>query len=109
MASRRGDGIERVKQLETLFAPLYNKPVVMRFDKYNFEITITGISLARLADLENKPDDRYDGEKKYKPPVMIMQTLKEKAYFILEDIEVFPLLNGLLIKTAANEIRIEEM
>ena len=107
MASRRGDGIERVKQLQTLFEPFYGKKVQFSFPGRSFPITITGVSLARLADLENKPEQRHDGEKKYTPPVMTLETAEGRIYFVLEDIEVFPQLKGLLIKTVANDIRIE--
>jgi hypothetical protein len=107
--SRRTDAKVEVERIAQLFAPLLNKTVSCSFGKFVFPIIIQAIQLAKLTDMKNTPEKRTDeNNKTYTPPVMQMITNAGFLYFILEDIEVAAIVQGLRIITAANNIDFKE-
>lgn len=105
MASRRGDAKTEIERIALLFGPLVNKEITFTFGKFTFPITIQNIQLAKLTEMRNAPDKRKDDQgKSYTPPVMQFITNAGFLYFIIEDIEVVAITNGLRVITAANNI-----
>jgi hypothetical protein len=108
--SRRTDARIEVERIAQLFAPLLNKNVQFSFGKFSFPIVIQEIQLAKLTDMKNTPEKRTDENgKMYTPPVMQFVTNEGFLYFILEDIDVVAIANGLRIITAAVNISFKEM
>lgn len=97
--SKRTDAKKQVEEYKIQLAPLLNTEIHIRFDKFCFPMIITDIVLARLSDLENKPEVRQGEEKGYRPPVMTMQTNEGSLHFVLEDIEIRNVTNGVKILT----------
>src|SRR5688572_2843659 len=101
--SRRTNAKEEVEKIAALFSPLLNKNISFSFGKFSFPIIIQEINLAKLTDMKNAPDKRKSEDgKMYTPPVMQFVTSEGFLYFILEDIEVAAIVNGLRIITAVN-------
>lgn len=106
--SRRTNAKEEVERIAKLFECIVDKHVTFSFGKFSFPIVIQEIKLAKLTDMMNKPDERHDEKGKYRPPVMQMNTNNGLLYFILEDISVAAIANGVRIITAANNIDFRE-
>lgn len=106
--SRRTNAKSEIEEIIKLFTPLLHKKVQFSFGKFSFPITIQDIKLAKLGDMMNKPEMRTDNNEKYTPPVMQFDTSDGKLYFILEDITVAGIANGVRIITAANNIDFRE-
>jgi len=68
--------------------PHIGKELTLKFGKHKFPIIIEDIAQARLADLVNKPEQRYniDGIA-YTPTVVTFTCDVGKLHFILEDID----------------------
>ena len=110
--SRRTEAKEEVQRIAELFAAL--TITTFSFGKFTYPITIQEIKLAKTSKstpggMKNPPEMRTDDEgKQYTPPVMQITTADGLLYFILEDIEVVSITNGLRIITAANNIDFRE-
>ena len=108
--SRRTDAKTEAERISLLCAPLINKEVHFSFAKFTFPIIIQEIQLAKLGDMKNAPDKRIDDEgKNYTPLVVQFITNAGFLYFIIEDIEVVAIANGLRIITAANNIDFRDL
>lgn len=104
--SKRSEATVEVQTIRERFTDYIGKPMIVKFDKFSFPIIITDIQLAKLGALENKPDPRYDTEleKNYRPPVVSIITTDGRLDFILEDIKVDPLMNGVLIELTSGNV-----
>lgn len=103
--SKRSDALKQVEQYKKDMNHIIGKPLVIAFDKFSFPIVIESIELAKLGDLENKPDTRIDDEGKgYKPPVMQIKTDVGMLYFVLEDIKLAAIFNGVQIETESIKV-----
>ena len=109
MSSRRGDAKVEIERIAELFSPLLHKEIQFSFGKFEFPIIIQEIRLAKLTDMKNAPDKRKDGDISYTPPVMQFITSEGYLYFVVEDIEIAGITNGLRIITAANNIDFREV
>lgn len=105
--SRRTNAKEYVETIAALFAPL--NITSFAFGKFKYPITIQSISLAKLGDMKNAPEKRKDENgKMYTPLVMQFVTDAGYLYFIIEDIDIVAITNGLRISTAAITVDFRE-
>lgn len=105
MASKRGDAKIQVEQWAKLFEPYLQKDMTLSFaSKFSFTIRIERIELAKTTKMNNAPDKRIDGEKRYTPAVMQIITNAGILRFVIEDTTVLPLYNGIRLTTATTEV-----
>lgn len=106
MASKRADATIIVEQIQALFTKYIDKRMRLQFDKFDFPIIIHSIILAKLSDLDNKPVYRHSADKKYRPPVMTIKTNAGELHFIIEDITIAAIVDGIQLQTENIIVRI---
>ncbi len=84
----RKQGKQLVEEYAKYFSHLIDKEVSIAFDIHpDLRTTLREIGLAKIADVENKPDMRMDESgKKYTPLLMHIICDGLKLVFVLEDI-----------------------
>ena len=105
--TKRSDAKTQVGTYKTYFQSYIAKEMVLKFDKHCFPIVIHDVRLAKLTELVNKPSSRIDIDgKKYRPPVMEVETNVGMLYFVLEDTSIVMIFNGLRIETGLTAVEI---
>lgn len=97
-----------VTELRPLFEPIFNEECTVRFGNHQFDIIPKDIKPAAIGKMsKNVQPEKRDGKTPY---VMTLTTNNEEdsLHFILEDIKVAAIFNGVRITTDAITIDIRK-
>lgn len=102
----RSEAKQIVAEYAERFASYMTIPLTLSFGKHSFtDVVIQSIQLAKITDMNNAPDKRQDENGKYyTPPVIQFNTNAGILYFVLEDINIAAIINGIRITTKAVQI-----
>lgn len=85
-----------MEEKDSLFDNIRGKLVTVNFGPHTFQSTCTGVRLAPLTNLKNKPLRKTDSlGKQYSPPCFTIEFEDGRLVFVIEDTTIIYTLDGI--------------
>lgn len=94
---------------ERYFTDLLGMPCIVSFDVHTLPgVIIKDVRLAKVTGMKNAPDKRMADGKQYTPRLIQIETNDGSLFFVLEDITIAVIHNGIRITIGATSVEIRK-
>lgn len=94
---------------ERYFTDILNIPCILSFDVHTLRgIIIKDVYLAKVTGMKNTPDKRVSEGKQYTPRLMHIETNDGNLFFVLEDIKLAIITDGIRLTIGENKVEIRK-
>lgn len=108
---KRSEALAKVTEIKEMFtaSKLLNTEVSIKFDKHEDATVIEDIILDKVTGFKLPLPERFQDGKKYTPAIFTIKTISSQLTFILEDVSLFVISEGIRIVIGERRIDVRKL